>query len=497
MHICVIGDGTAGLMAANLFVKRNYVKKLTIIGSSKIPSIGVGESTTLNFETLHKMFDSDIENFIRNSNACVKTGVMYKDWSEHNFLHHFKNHILYEKYGTTSIDYSNSLGNKDKDIFIHNLIGTKIYSDSIQNKIPQPQDNITSFYGTTWHFDAGKYIEYLKSILNTKATIVDDKVVSCKFRENKSIDFIALESGSQIKADYYIISTGKSTESSKIFQIEYEDLSNILLTNKALFLPLKYQNKKKELHPYTIAKTMNNGWRWITPTWERIGTGYVFSSNHISVEGAIDELRDDIGDQTIEPNVVDFHPRYSKSTFNSNYCAIGMSNGFLEPLDAPGLAISCTLTMLLDNMFHNPDYLNSILKQEYSQSNVEWLNQFVENFYLGWASFILTQYKTCIRSDTEFWEDHKNVEFEYLNNLMGNLNNKKPNELHFINDPKIILDAIDVDIKMMIQHTISSKNIQWKTYTKDIPFKIDDSEYESIDHYEYISSFHKDLTNPQ
>lgn len=487
MHICIIGDGTAGLMAANLFMKRDYIKKITVIGSSKIPSIGVGESTTLSFGSLQGMFEDNIASFIRESNACVKTGVMYQNWGKYEYLHHFKNPNLYAKFNTNFIEYSNALGNKDKDIFIHDLIGSKLYSDAKKNKIPQ--NNI--FYPTTWHFDAGKYIQYLKKIIKEKIKIVDDKVVDCEFREDESINSITLESGNIIKADYYIISTGNAEESSKIFKLEYHDLSKFLLTDTALFYPLPYKNKREEFHPYTIAKTMKNGWRWITPTWSRIGTGYVFSSKHISIDEAIEEFKFDIGDDTIEPNVVKFQPRYNKKTFNSNYCTLGMSNGFLEPLDAPGLSISCELTSILDRKFNEPEYLNSIINQEYCESNIQSLNEFVENNYNGWTSFILTQYKTCIRSDTDFWNDHKNIEFEYLNKLMEDLNIIITNDLYsYTNDPKIIKDTFDADTKIMIQQTTASKNIQWKTHNEHIPFKLDDSEYESIDHYEYISSFH-------
>ena len=485
MHICIIGDGTAGLMAANLFMEKNYVEKITVIGSSKMPSIGVGESTTLNFHNLYKNFDQDTVSFIRESNACVKTGVMYQNWGKYEFLHHFRTPNLYERYGTNYIDYSNSLGNKDKNIFIHDLIASKLYSDVKKNKIPK--DN--SFYPTAWHFDAGKYIQYLKTIIKKKTKIIDDKVVDCEFREDGSINSVALESGSLIKADYYIISTGNIEESSKIFNLEYHDLSKFLLTDTALFYPLPYKNKREEFHPYTVAKTMKHGWRWITPTWSRIGTGYVFSSRHVSVDEAREEFIKDVGED-IEPNVVKFQPRYNKKTFNSNYCTIGMSNGFLEPLDAPGLDISCSLTLILDDNFNDPEYLNTIINREYSESKIKSLNEYAESLYLSWTAFILTQYKTCIRSDTKFWKDHKNIEFEYLNKLMEDLNTPYSKELYSGWDQKIVKDAMDSEFKIMIKQTIASRNVQWKTNNEYIPFKLNDSAYESIDHYEYISSFH-------
>lgn len=483
MHICTIGDGAAGLMAANFFATRDYVSKVTHIGSSKIPSIGVGESTTLSFEILHRMFDDDFNSFILQSDACVKTGVMYVNWSEKEFLHFFKPQNLFEKYDTDFIRYSNSLANKDKNTHIHDIFGTKLYSDSKQNKIPLLKE--TSYHGWSWHFDASRYISYLKRLLRrnkSKVTIIDDIVIDCNFKEEELINYITLQSNQEIKADYYVIATGKSTNSSNIFKIKYHDLSNVLLTDKALFFPKPYQNKREEMHPYTIAKTMKNGWRWITPTWSRVGTGYVFSSNHITVEQAVEEFQQDIGDSNVIPNVVDFHPKYNVKSFNKNYLTLGMCNGFLEPLDAPGLSISCSLTLVLDQLFKSQNYISNIIQCNHNQNNNSSANEFTEELYKGWAAFILTQYKTCHRTDTQFWIDHKNVKFDYFDNLMRNLYNdlQSPSRTQ--------MEVLKKDIVAMIQNTIASRNIQWKTDDDSVPIKLDDSGYETIHHYDFLSS---------
>lgn len=506
MHICVIGDGAAGLMMANFFASKDYVQKLTHIGSSKIPSIGVGESTTLLFEELHRSFDYDFNSFIRESDACVKTGVMYSNWSKNEFLHYFKVPKTYQRFGVNFLEYCNSLGNKDPDIFIHDLIAHNLYHGVKQNKIPVRKKN--SFYGSSWHFDAGKYIAYLKKILTSRwnnVTIFDDIVIDCNFKDDGLIDSIVLESNRVIKADYYVIATGKSKKTSDIFKIQYQDLSDILLTDKALFFPKSYKDKRKEMHPYTIAKTMKNGWRWITPTWSRIGTGYVFSSKHISVEQAIEEFQQDIGDNTIIPNVVDFHPKYSIKSFNKNYVTLGMCNGFLEPLDAPGLSISCSLSIMLDTMFDGGQYYHSIVNKTYDY-DLDYLNSFAQHFYRGWTAFILTQYKTCHRSDTQFWVDHKNVKFDYLEELLDDLNTDTNYSRGIVpmmeqfdcNDSfSDMLEAFKINLITMLQNTIASRDIQWKTNTPVVPSQYDDPWYNSVDHYDFlenIRNFNGDLT---
>lgn len=484
MHICIIGSGVAGLMAANLFATKSYIKKITHIQPSKIPTIGVGESTSLNFEVLHKKFDGNIKNFIKESDATVKVGVMYSNWSEKEFLHYFKTPFLFEKNNINLSEHNSSLSNKRKDTYIHDVVGKNLYLNSKNNKIPL--NSPYQYYGKSWHFDAGKYIMYLKKILNNfskikNIDIIDSEVASSEFNSDGSIQSITLSSNQKIEADYYIISTGKSKESSDIFKINYEDLSHVLLTDKALFFPKPYEDIKNQIHPYTVAKTMKNGWRWITPTQSRIGTGYVFSSKHINIDEAIKEFQDDIGDYKIIPNVVDFHPRYNKTTFNKNYMTLGMSNGFLEPLDAPGLTISCSLTFLLENILNDKKQYNAILNKNYNECDFEDFNQIVEEFYKGWAAFILCQYKTCYRSDTDFWREYKDIEFDHLTNLLKNLHESYDDECY------IGVQSIRNTIIFILQNTLSSRNIKWKNKVKTAPFKIDDSECRFIDHHEFIT----------
>jgi hypothetical protein len=250
---------------------------------------------------------------------------------------------------------------------------------------------------------------------------------------------------------------------------------------------------------------MKNGWRWITPTWSRIGTGYVFSSKHISVEQAIEEFQQDIGDDTIIPNVVDFHPKYSIKSFNKNYVTLGMCNGFLEPLDAPGLSISCSLSIMLDTMFDGGQYYHSIVNKTYDY-DLDYLNSFAQHFYRGWAAFILTQYKTCHRSDTQFWVDHKNVKFDYLEELLDDLNTDTNYSRGIVpmmeqfdcNDSfSDMLEAFKINLITMLQNTIASRDIQWKTNTPVVPSQYDDPWYNSVDHYDFlenIRNFNGDLT---
>lgn len=466
MHICIIGNGAAGLLSCLSLSTHPKVKKITLIGSPTIPSIGVGESTTVGMNRLLNKIGVSDQDFIKNTDATIKYGVYYKNWSSRDYIHYIKSHNPWNRENINSEAYAKLLANKPKNVFIHDLIGNNLFKQINKNRILLDKDE----YPHTWNFDAAKGIQFLKSVAEKKdnVSLVYANVVDCIFGNDDYINYVVLNTNEKIKADYYINASGNWEFNSKIFKTEYKSLSDVLLTNKALFTPIQYSNKRDQFHPYTVAKTMKNGWRWITPTWSRIGTGYVFSTNYISEEQAIDEFLEDIGDKSITPNIVNFDPKYNKTTFRSNSCSIGMANGFLEPLDAPGIAIISVILGELDYMLEVLNDKNN-LKQK-----LNIFNQFIESQYMWWTSFILCQYQTCYREDTSFWKDCKDIRLKFYDNIIQTLDdyNCSPKE------------------SMMFCQTISSKDIQWQSSLKETPFKIPEKLCESMHHYDYLKMFH-------
>jgi len=310
--------------------------------------------------------------------------------------------------------------------------------------------------------------------------------VDCQFKIDNNIEVISkliLESGEELTADFYINSTGASTINERVFKEKYISLSDRLITNRALFYPLKYTNKREQFHPYTVAKTMNCGWRWITPTYSRIGTGYVYSTDYITDEEAIKEFVNDIGDPSIVPNVVDFIPRYSNYTLKPNSITIGMANGFQEPLDAPGLSVTSMNILNLMDFFddypnrkhiltdiHNPTHeWNRIIKRH---------NRKISTFYEFWSTFIFAQYKNCHRRDTEFWIDYTNMKSDHYDEVYDNLHSKEFWDYYGL--PPYIF-----------QQTLSGRNVQWKTYTNEMPFFLREREAKTMHHLDFIEGVRK------
>lgn len=473
MHIIIVGTGASGWITAHKLAQSDFIQKITIIGSEAIPTIGVGESTTRPFHNFLKdLIPDNFERrkFLVDIDAAAKYGVNYEGWSKKNFLNSFSG----KQYNVGGY----LLGNKNLEnsvnefsVPIHKLLYENYFCED-----PEIQPY-------TYHFDANKFISAMQKLSekNSKINHIKDTVID-SVKKNNEIEKLILENQGTIAGDYYVSCIGQTAFNQKVFREEYHNYSDVLLTDKALFYPLKYSDKKRQFHPYTVAKTMKYGWRWITPTWSRIGTGYVFSSNHISIDKAKEELISDIGDESIEPFMVDFSPRKAKNSFKENSCTLGMAAGFLEPLDAPGLAILFwtlpkVLSAILYKKFKNENYQKFLLDT----------NKEVSENYDWWASFILHQYKTSIRNDTDFWIDHKKVYFDHYEKLIENLFNVNYNNGEFIFNSKY--PEVKTREHFIFYNTTAGKDINWNVIQNNRLEKIFINEQANlINHLDYFQS---------
>jgi len=486
MKVCVIGTGASGWMAANYLLKNPNVTELRIIGTSKIPTIGVGESTTGRFDDFLEMLGVDAAEFIAKSDAAVKYGVQYEGWGPRTFLHSFKSRFSFERNGWDQEQYGRLLGKKPVGQCVHELISDKVWEFTRHNHVStqayglwerqqNPEevfDTMPREYVSAWHFDANCFIRYMqdRAQRDPRLKTIDALVVDCEFEQDNMVS-VTLEDGTVETADYFVISTGQTKFNQDVFRAEYQDLSDVLLTDRAVFMPVEYKDLDREFHPYTVARAMRHGWRWITPTFSRIGTGYAFSSRHCSDQEAIDEFLADVGDTTRKPFVVDFTPRAIARAYHPRHCFLGMAAGFLEPLDAPGLDQAVNNILQIDEYLRwephvrikRIDEINRIAKQR-----TQWL-----------SAFILAQYKHATRSDTKFWQDQKAVSCSWYEELMANFDN---------------IGRVTRNHQMMFYHTVAARDVQWPVSEElaDVPLTpVAEIELPTMHHRYFIEHMHE------
>ncbi|MEB3331860.1 MAG: tryptophan 7-halogenase [Synechococcaceae cyanobacterium] len=452
MHVCIVGTGAAGWITCLWLAQNPLISRLTIVGSAAIPTIGVGESTTLHFHRfLEKILPDAGERWRRlaEMDAAIKYGVSYEGWSRRRFLHAFV--------GCRSNNLDGYLLGRKPVEEDANAYMMPLHEAIYQNLVcPDPDVQAYSF-----HVDAKAMIGCLERLAAGNPRIHHKRttIVASDY-ENDQLLRLRSEDDEWLSADFFVSCIGQRAFNHTIFKQTYEDYSNVLLTDKAFFMPIEYEDQRRQFHPYTVARSMPHGWRWITPTRSRIGSGYAFSSRHVSLEAARDDFLADVGDPNAEPRLVDFTPRKATATFQGNTATLGMASGFLEPLDAPGL------NLLLHNLQQLDDLLETIqTRTDEIAAHQSALNRNASETFDFWAAFILHQYKLSTRDDTPFWRDHRTVQFQPYDQILDNLWNVELSQSSSVGEPRKVnfmsRHQMTPYEPCMFYNTTAGRDIQW------------------------------------
>ena len=284
-----------------------------------------------------------------------------------------------------------------------------------QNKFSLNQDgNFHSYdpaFHAAYHFDATKFGAWLRDRYAKPkgVTHVQAEVTSVRTDAN-GIENLLLDTGEEIVADLYIDCTGfKSMLLAGALNEPFDSYSDMLPNNRAVATRVPYINKEKELEPFTNCTAYNNGWVWNIPLWSRLGTGYVYSDKYITPEQAKEEFKQYLmsdkvvcpktRDQVDELEFKDIPMRVGihKRTWVKNVCAIGLSAGFIEPLESNGL-------------FSVHEFLFKLIKTldrpVINQWDIDVYNASTLNIFRNFSEFVALHYALSVRRDTQYWIDN-------------------------------------------------------------------------------------------
>lgn len=421
--IVVLGGGSAGWMTAATLIRAFPDKKITVIESENIPIIGVGESTLGQIRRWTHFIGLDEKSFFPHTNASIKMSIKFTDFykKDSGSFHYpfggpisIENRNPYQDWHRKKYFYPET---KVTDFTECLFSASALYSNNkFSLNLDGKLDNFNLNTDYAYHFDAVQFSNWLREnyclpkgvnhIVGTVKDIITNET---------GIEKLILENGKEITSDLFVDCTGfKSMLLGEALKEPFDSYSDMLPNNKAWATRVSYKNRSKELEGYTNCTARQNGWCWNIPLWSRLGTGYVYSDKFVSKKTALEEFKEYLmSDRMTIPRTkeevdsfeykeIDMRVGIHKRTFVKNVVAIGLSAGFIEPLESNGLfSVHEFLFKLLDIL--QRDTINQFDRDMYNVS--------VRDLFDGFAKFVVLHYALSHRDDSEYWRAIQNKSF--------------------------------------------------------------------------------------
>ena len=359
LRIVILGGGTAGWMTAAALVRRlppeHY--QVVLVESDEIGTVGVGEATLPHIKQFNDMLGLDEADFMRATRATFKLGIEFRDWDRAGtrYIHPFG--AFGEPWG--GIQFQHHWLRLSK--FDRNPAPFEAYSLAVAasraNVFSHPDEDPTSIrstYSYAYHFDSGLYGQYLRTWATARgAKRVEGRVAKVdRASDSPTITALRLQSGALLEGDFFIDCSGfRSLLLSGELEVDWEDWQQWLPCDRALAVPCDHA-AEEGLTPYTRSTARRGGWQWRIPLQHRIGNGYIFSSSFLSQDEAQEALLANLdGAPQGEPRLLRFTPGRRTLAWRGNCVAVGLSSGFLEPLESTSIfLIQAAVTDLIDLM---------------------------------------------------------------------------------------------------------------------------------------------------
>lgn len=414
-EVLIVGGGAAGWLTACHLAKKLRPGtaggvKVTLLESPDIPIIGVGESTVPAIRRSLQYLGISETDLIRHCDATFKQSIKFVDWvhnpvpGQTSYYHHL-------------FDYPDRF-NFDLTPYWLNSDRMQSYADAltIQGKVcdaglgPKQMthaeyDGLTNY---AFHLDAVKFAALLTrhAVENLGVTHVLASVTAVQLDPSGAIAAVATDKAGSITADLFVDCTGfASLLLGKALNVPFISKHDVLFADRALALQVPYDAEDSPIASYTVATAKDAGWIWDIGLSNRRGTGYVYSSSHSSADQAEQTFRDYLGPQAEGQSVrhIQMDVGYRKCSWKHNCVAIGLSHGFVEPLEATGLLLfDATAKMLADQFPATMPAMAGAAKR---------FNQKVQYSWDRVIDFIKLHYFLSKRDDSRFWLDNRDAAY--------------------------------------------------------------------------------------
>ena len=396
--VVVAGGGTAGWMTAALLKKVLGAQiDVELVESEDIGIVGVGEATIPPIQTFNAVLGIDEKAFLRETNGTIKLAIKFENWR-------VKGDSYFHTFGAPGT----SLGFCD---FQHYWLRAKqlgvngslwdydlnylCCSDDKFNKINTQNPIYDMPYA--YHFDSALYGRFLRKFSEQLGVVRTEGIIEHISTDNQTghISELKLQDGRVVAGDLFVDCTGsRALLIQKTLGVAYEDWSHLLAADSALAVQTE---RFDTTLPYTRSIAHDIGWQWRIPLTHRNGNGIVFSSAYMSDEQAHDRLINNLDSKPVnDVRKISFKTGRTTKQWHKNVIAIGLSSGFLEPLESTSIHLIQSAVVRLMKLFPH---------QGIQQSAVDLFNQESKVEYETIRDFIILHYVVNERDDSDFWQD--------------------------------------------------------------------------------------------
>jgi len=397
LKVVIVGGGTAGWMtAAGLSsLLGNTGLEITLVESEAIGIVGVGEATLPHLRFFNQAIGIDEYDFMSATRATVKLGIEFVDWARKGdrYIHPFGDYgipndgVGFHHYWRRFADQLGTISSFSLPVVAAQL-----------GKFEPPSEDDRSALSTfrfAYQFDATQYAPYLRRHAEGRGvTRIEGRVTDVAQNERGDICALKLEDGREVLGDFFIDCSGFiGLLIEKALATGYEEWTDWLPCDRAVAAPCEHRGP---LLPYTRATAREAGWQWRIPLQHRTGNGYVYASQFLDDQDAADALVESLeGPLLADPKFLKFVTGKRRKLWNKNCVAIGLSGGFLEPLESTSIyLIQQGITYLIE-MF--PDGENAdIARTEY--------NRIMDLEFERIRDFLILNYHATERTDAPLWD---------------------------------------------------------------------------------------------
>ncbi|WP_116808398.1 tryptophan halogenase family protein [Steroidobacter cummioxidans] len=410
-HIMIVGGGSAGWLTAGVLAAEHRSRtgptlRITLLESPNIGPIGVGEGTWPTMRDTLRSIGVTETDFIRECDASFKQGSRFQQWvskrADDSYFHPF---VLPQGYTETNL-VAGWL-ERHADVPFADLVSFQPHLCA-HNKAPKqaatPEYAAVANYA--YHLDAGKFGLFLRKHCVEQLGVhhILDHVIGINTHDSGDIASVQTKENGAIAADLFVDCSGmQSLLLGQHYEVPFKSQQHVLFNDSALAIQVPHQNDDSPIASQTISTAQSNGWIWDIGLPTRRGIGHVYSSAHTSDDAAERELRAYIertgGPQGMpSPRKLTFNPGYREKFWHRNCVAIGLSAGFIEPLEASALAlVELSAAMLRDQMPATRAAMDIVARR------------FNDSFTYRWQrviDFLKLHYVLTKRTDSDFWIDN-------------------------------------------------------------------------------------------